>query len=80
MRTISAMQDTAIIVPTMRKHIPQRVLSEPIAVTGMSVREAVHATAHRHDLRIKSKAVGPMRLVVRWAVCSSNLTEGVGVG
>jgi hypothetical protein len=48
MWTISAMQDSTVIVSTIGQHIPQRVLREPIAVAGVSIRKAVDATAYRH--------------------------------
>ena len=49
---ISAMQDSRAIVSAMGQHIPQRVLSQPVSVPWVAIRETVNATPYRHDLKI----------------------------
>ena len=36
----------------MGEYIPQRVLSEPVAIPWVAIRKTVNATAYRHDVKI----------------------------
>lgn len=51
MWAISAMQNSSVIVSAVGKHIPQRVLSEPVAIPWVAIRKTVNAKAYRHDVK-----------------------------
>ena len=46
------MQDGKVIVSAMGEHIPQRVISEPVSVSGVTIRKTVNSTPDRHVLKI----------------------------
>jgi hypothetical protein len=40
------------MVSAVGEYIPQRVLSEPVAIPWVAIRKTVNATAYRHDVKI----------------------------
>jgi hypothetical protein len=38
-------------VSAVGEYIPQRVLSEPVAIPWVAIRKTVNATAYRHDVK-----------------------------
>jgi hypothetical protein len=39
-------------VSALGEYIPQRVLSEPVAIPWVAIRKTVNATAYRHDIKM----------------------------
>jgi hypothetical protein len=61
------MQDGSVIVSAVGEHIPQRVLSEPVAIPWVATRKTVNATAYRHDVKIHlaGREVGQLERAAR---------------
>jgi hypothetical protein len=50
--TVSAMQNTRVVVAATGEYIPQRVVSEPLSVTWVAVGKAINTMTYRHYPRI----------------------------
>lgn len=76
--TVSAMQNCRVVVAAPSEYIPQRVLSEPVSVTGVAVGKAVNAMAYRHYPRIPSAAGHARGIKVSRSAHSSRGAAGCG--
>ena len=58
MWTVSAMQNSRVVVATTGEYKPQRVVSEPVSITWVAVGKAINAMAYRHYPRIPLVVAG----------------------
>ena len=66
------------------EYVPQRVLSEPVAIPWVAIMKTVNATAHRHDVKIHLAmregrlALDRLSLIVGRKGCSRQLPINAG--